>query len=145
MIGLPKKTFYAMEAVLYIAYNGTQARISSKEIATRQSMPTRYLEQIMQRLVRCGILKGGRGPHGGYLLAREKRRISLADICRAVGEEEDIPTSTALGDKIILPVIKDLRKHIIGQLDKVSISDLCEQASARNIRKAADEDTNFTI
>ena len=145
MIGLPRKIFYAMEAVVYVAYNGAHTRVSSKEIATQQGMPTRYLEQIMQRLVRSGILKGVRGPHGGYLLAREKRRITLADICRAVGEEEDIPASTTLGDKVILPAINDLQRNLISQLDKITISALCEQAASRNIKKAADENTDFTI
>lgn len=145
MIQLPKKTFYAIEAVLYIAYNGSQGRISSKEIAAKQGMPPRYLEQIMQRLVRQGILKGVRGPQGGYLLAREKRRISIADICNAVGEDDSIPSSTPLGDKVIMPVIKGFHDNVIRQMRDVTINELYQQASNHNIRKSVEETSNFTI
>lgn len=145
MIQLPKKLFYALEAVLYIAYNGAHTCISSKEIAQKQNMPPRYLEQIMQRLVREGVLKGVRGPNGGYLLAREKRRITLADIAKAVGEEEEIPSSTPLGDKVILPVVKSLQHHIAGQMAEITINDLYQQAGTLNIRKASDERNDFEI
>lgn len=145
MIQLPKKAFYAVEAVLYIAYNGANGRITSKEIAEKQNMPPRYLEQIMQRLVRKGILKGVRGPHGGYLLAREKRRVTLADVYRAVGEDDEIPSSTPLGNKIISPIIKDLQEKIVKQMEEVSINDLYQQASSKSVRKAADEKNDFAI
>ena len=55
----------------------------------------------MQKLVRAGILRGVRGPRGGYLLAREKRRITVADICAALAEEDEIPASTPLGAQVV--------------------------------------------
>ncbi len=145
MIQLPRKTFYAIEAVLYIAYNGVSGRVTSKEIAEKQSMPPRYLEQIMQRLVREGILRGVRGPHGGYLLAREKRRITLADICKAVADDEDIPPSTPLGNRIVLPIVREMQDVLVQQMDGISIGDLYQQASSKNIRKAMDERNDFNI
>ncbi len=145
MIQLPRKIFYAMEAVLYIAYNGAHGRIASKEIAQKQNMPPRYLEQIMQKLVHAGVLKGVRGPHGGYLLAREKRRITLADIYKAVGEDEGVPSSTPLGNKVILPIMKEVQANILQHMEGISINDLYQQAGSRNIRKAADEKNDFNI
>ena len=80
MISPSRKLFYVVEAVVTIAYNAGQGAVSSREIAKSQGLPPRYLEQLMQRLVRSGLLRGMRGPHGGYVLAKERRRITIADI-----------------------------------------------------------------
>src|SRR5262249_33835933 len=70
----------------------------SPEVAARHHLPPRHLEPVLQALVREGILKGVRGPHGGYKLAREARRITAQDILRAArtidnGTETPIPRS----------------------------------------------------
>jgi Rrf2 family protein len=145
MIPFPKKLFYAIEAVLYIAYNAGSEPLSSKEIAGKQGMPSRYLEQMMQKLVRAGILRGVRGPHGGYLLAREKRRITIADICAALAEDEDIAALTPLGSQIVVPVIRKFQAAQEIQLQETTLAELYDEASARNIRKSAQERNDFTI
>ncbi|MDX1580559.1 MAG: Rrf2 family transcriptional regulator, partial [Alphaproteobacteria bacterium] len=88
MIKLSRKTVYALEAVVDIAYNARAEPVQSKEITRRQGIPQRYLEQVMQQLVRAGILRGVRGPRGGYLLARERRRISVAEIVNVIADME---------------------------------------------------------
>ena len=84
MIRLTKKLLFAIEAVLDIAYNGSAAPVRSAEITEREGIPRRYLEPVLQELVREKILIGIRGPSGGYRLARERRRISLG--YRLLGE-----------------------------------------------------------
>ena len=103
---LPKKLYYAVEAVLYIAYNAGNGPISSRDIAEKQGLPPRYLEQLMQRLVHGGVLRGVRGPHGGYMLARERRRITVGDICAVLKEEDERAGRLwrhAARHKIVLP------------------------------------------
>ena len=78
MVRLTKKLLFAVEAVLDVAYNGLS------DITEREGIPQRYLEPVLQELVRHGILIGVRGPSGGYRLARERNRISLGDIVRTV-------------------------------------------------------------
>jgi Rrf2 family protein len=145
MIPFPKKYFYAIEAVLYIAYNAGSEPLSSKEIASRQGQPSRYLEQMMQKLVRAGILRGVRGPRGGYLLAREKRRITVADICAALAEDENTPSSTPLGDQIVMPVIRKFQTTQEASLKETTLAELYEQASRHNIRKSSEERNDFAI
>ena len=84
MFRLTKKMIYALEAVVDVAYNGRTGPVQSRDITRRQEIPQRYLEQVMQQLVRAGILKGVRGPKGGYNLARERRRVSVGEIVRVV-------------------------------------------------------------
>ncbi len=88
MIRLNKKLLFAIEAVLDIAYNGGTAPVRSAEITSRQGIPRRYLEPVLQELVRHNVLVGIRGPSGGYRLARERRRVSIGDIVRTVRELE---------------------------------------------------------
>ena len=145
MIPFPRKLFFAIEAVLYIAYNAASEPLSSKEIAGKQGMPPRYLEQMMQKLVRTGILRGVRGPRGGYLLAREKRRITVADICTALAEDETIPSSTPLGNQIVVPAIRKFQESQIHHLQEMTLAELYDQASARNIRKSSEERNDFAI
>jgi Rrf2 family iron-sulfur cluster assembly transcriptional regulator len=70
MLKLSKKMLFALEAVVDIAYNSRTEPVQSKEITRRQGIPQRYLEQVLQQMVHAGILKGVRGPRGGYRLAR---------------------------------------------------------------------------
>lgn len=147
---LSKKLFYAVEAVLYIAYNAGKGPVSSRDIAAKQGLPPRYLEQLMQRLVRGGILRGVRGPHGGYLLARERRRVSIGEICEVLNEEKDDQDmkgygGTPLGNKIVLPVWETTQGQMMQYLKQVNLADLCEQALSKNIRKDSEEKMDFAI
>ena len=146
---LPKKLFYALEAVLYIAYNAGHGPIASRDIAAKQGLPPRYLEQLMQKLVRGGILRGLRGPNGGYLLARERRRITVADICDILQENDEGDVKgyggTKLGVQIVAPVWQTTHGKAMEYLRQVNLADLCEQALAKHIRKDSEEKTDFAI
>ncbi|MEO0958746.1 MAG: Rrf2 family transcriptional regulator, partial [Pseudomonadota bacterium] len=109
MIRLSRKTMLALEAVLDVAYNARPDPVQSKDITSRQGVPQRYLEHVMQQFVHHGILKGVRGPKGGYTLARERRRITVGDVVRVVDAMDEAsdaePLSAApLGEQIIHPL-----------------------------------------
>ncbi len=141
-----KKIFYAVEAVLFIAYNAKASPVAGSDVAAAQQLPTRYLEPMMQKLVRAGILRGVRGPQGGYVLGRERRRITLADICAVITEEAALPEShTALGSHILHPAASGLMQHWREELANVTIATLCERATAADIPATADTPTDFTI
>ena len=80
---LPRRGLLAVAAVVDIAYHARPTPIAAKTLAARHGLRPRHLETLLQVLVRAGILKGVRGPRGGYELARERRRISIADIVLA--------------------------------------------------------------
>jgi Rrf2 family protein len=73
-----------MSGVFDLAYNGRGHPVQVRVISERQRIPTRYLEQIFQRLRKAELVAGKRGPGGGYVLAREPREITLRDIVEAV-------------------------------------------------------------
>jgi Rrf2 family protein len=149
MLRLPKKTLYALEAVVDIAYNGRPEPVQSKEITARQGIPQRYLEPVMQQLVRAGVLRGVRGPRGGYRLARERRRISVGEIVRIVGDtnggEAENEVGSALGRLVVRPLWRELRDDLMQRLDAVTIEDLCKRAELAGAARAQREPEDFSI
>src|SRR5262245_58407149 len=87
---LPRKSILAITAVIDIALNARGRPVAAKALATRHSLPPRHLEPVLQALVRHGILKGVRGPRGGYELARERNRITVDEIMRAASTVDEV-------------------------------------------------------
>ncbi len=124
----PKKIFHAVEALLNIALNQSNHPLSGKALAQLQNLPPRYLEQMLQKLVHEGILRSLRGPRGGYVLGRERRRITLAEIITAIQAEEDIIASSNLIDKVVLPHFTQAQNVLLEPLAKITLSQLCDEA-----------------
>ena len=80
---LPHKGLLAIAVVVDVALQTDRRPISAKTLATRHGLRPRHLESALQSLVRDGILKGIRGPNGGYQLARDRRGVTANDILRA--------------------------------------------------------------
>jgi Rrf2 family protein len=151
MLRLTKKLLFAIEAVLDIAYNAGTAPVQSGEITQRQGIPRRYLEQVLQQLVRAQILDGVRGPRGGYRLARERRRITVGEIVRVVqalesGEnplEED--SGAELGHRVVRPLWAELQEELMKRLDTVTIEELCTRAHQAGIAGEYASRLDFSI
>ena len=151
MLRLSKKLMFAIEAVLDIAYNAASEPVQSREITRRQGIPRRYLEQVLQQLVRAGILAGVRGPRGGYRLARERRRISVGEIVRIVramesSEDPTIdPAGSELGHKVVRPLWQELQNEVMARLDALSIEELCLRAHQANLKSEAFQKLDYVI
>lgn len=72
---LLRKGVLAIAAVIDVAIQAQGYPVSAKALAARHGLPPRHLEPVLQALVRYGILKGIRGPRGGYELARDRRGV----------------------------------------------------------------------
>ena len=86
---LTTKGRYAVTAMLDIAMHCQQRPVSVQEIAERQDISPAYLEQLVGRLKRAGLLASHRGPGGGYVLGSADTVISVSEIISAVGEGVD--------------------------------------------------------
>jgi Rrf2 family protein len=80
---MSRKSLHAIAAVIDVTINARARPVSAKALAARHRRPPRHLEPVLQALVRDGIVKGIRGPHGGFELGRERRSITADDILRA--------------------------------------------------------------
>jgi Iron-dependent Transcriptional regulator len=72
----------AIAAVVDVALYARPTPVAAKSLAARHHLPPRHLETLLQGLVQANILKGVRGPRGGYELARERRKITVGEIVR---------------------------------------------------------------
>ncbi len=156
--GLSRKSSLALEAVLDVALYARPDPVQAREITKRQGVPQRYLEQVMQALVRANILRGVRGPRGGYRLARERRRISVLEIISVIealdGTEQQALSRSPLSQQIIAPLCARLRRVVENEIASLTIADLCnmmvkDTTSGEDIgvhhNQPDDNDSNFTI
>lgn len=84
MLQVSRKVDYALRAVIYLSLQPPDRPVSVKEIATRRRIPQKFLEKIIQDLIRAGIVQSYRGAHGGYTLARSPAAVSFRDVIEAV-------------------------------------------------------------
>ena len=133
---LPRKSLLAIAAVTDIALRGP---VSGKALTKNLRLPPRHLEPVLQALVREGILKAVRGPHGGYVLAREQHRITANDILRAartVDNESEKPVSgLALLVRAVDPILARAENAFSDTLSGISVEELARSAIPKS-RKA---------
>jgi Rrf2 family protein len=130
---LPRKGVLAVAAVIDVAMQGPGHPISAKTLAARHGLPPRHLEPVLQALVRCGILKGIRGPRGGYELARERRRVTANDILRAAGTVDDSdkpPAGSDLLNKVVLPALAGAEQEFGVALARINLEDMTRDAQS---------------
>ena len=77
---ISKSTEYALLAAVHVAKNYKEGRVLSQQISKEFNIPLEYLLKILQHLVKANVLRSKRGPNGGFVLARDARKISLLQI-----------------------------------------------------------------
>ena len=151
---LTSRTQYGVRALYDLAFHGRGQATQAKEIAERQGIPLRYLEQIMQELKRAGIVEAKRGPRGGYALGRAAGDIRLGEILRALrGGLEDLfaldgvaplPRRKAARRAAALPgdddipalVWRDVIDRLVDVLESVTLQDFVDRAEAAGVKRA---------
>jgi len=137
---LPHKGLLAIAAVVDVALNARERPVSARKLAARHNLPPRHLEPVLQALVHEGIFHGIRGPRGGYELARERRRITVADILRAAGTVDDGDESggedSRILHEVVLPAVADAERTFTLALAQLSLEELVRRAEPLRDRNA---------
>lgn len=144
---LSRRALIAIATVVDVALHARPIPVSAKVLAQRLELGPRHLESILNALVRAGVLKGMRGPRGGYELARERRRITVADIVRAVGGgqgDEVAEVNSPLVAAVIAPAVDRAALAFLGELEKVTVEVLYADAMALSL-SGEEGETDFTI
>jgi Rrf2 family protein len=84
MLRLSREADYSLLAMVYIAAQPAGQLAYRRDIASHYNIPREFLAKVLQKLSRHGLVKSFRGMQGGYQLAREADRITLADVIEAV-------------------------------------------------------------
>lgn len=130
---LPRKGIFAIAAVIDVALHGRSGPVSARNLAARHELPPRHLEPVLQALVREGILKGIRGPRGGYEMARERRDVTVEEILRAAGTadgDEPSLSKSPLLRQVLLPAISEAEKAFSAALERINVDDMARSAEA---------------
>jgi len=137
LVELSCKSEYAILALLEMATHYENCEpMQIRQIALQQKIPDRYLEQLLATLRRGGIVKSQRGSKGGYLLAREPRKISIFEILECLegldvqtGEQNTNPTR--LDNSVVSEIWQEARQAANSVLQNYSLQDLCEKRDSR--------------
>ena len=145
---------YALRALLVLGLNYGQAVIRIRTISLQQTIPKRFLEQILNDLKSAGIVQSRRGAAGGYRLARAPEEITLAEIVRHI--EGALAPVSCVSERFyekcscpdesrcaIRSVMQEVRNAVAKIADRVTIAELCERS--RKLQREPANSLDFII
>jgi Rrf2 family protein len=134
---VPPRGLLAVLAVVDIAINPSQRPLSAKSLAARYNLAPRYLEPMLQMLVQVGILRGIRGPHGGYRLAKPPSELTVDEIFRAalatVTDPHPFLGRNPVVAKVIVPSLEQADRALSNALLSVTIEALAARATSLGV------------
>jgi len=130
---LTRKGEYALLALIDLVEHLGDGHVSSKDISVRKNIPRKYLEQILLILRRGGYALSARGAEGGYRLAKDPEKITLAEILRliegALAPVESVSQyfyehTPIEGQKKLLHIFKEIRDQVVQRLEETTLADI---------------------
>ena len=148
---LTTKGRYAVTAMLDLAYHSQKKPVTLTDIAARQTISLSYLEQLFARLRRANMVKGIRGPGGGYTLAGKASDINIADIVAAVdepieatkcgGEANCQQEQACLTHDLWMGLSQQIRDYLKG----ITLAQLLEKHHVQEVAKRQDQEAQRVI
>src|SRR2546422_11585767 len=131
---------YAIKAMLDLSMREAAGLVSIQEIASRQSIPQRYLEQVLLQLKRGGLLTSKRGASGGYHLTKSPDDITVGEVLRAV-EGPTAPFESMRGGRRsasdLAELWEALSKAVSQVIDRMTFGELAARAAQRRAAAGA--------
>lgn len=131
---LSTKARYGLRAMLCLALSDRDRWVMTKEIAEQQHLPLTYLEQLMMSLRKAGLVSAVRGARGGYMLAREADKITLAEIVEAlegpihIADCSDVPNCCMEpADCALKEIFGGVNKALYDAFNGITLSDFAER------------------
>lgn len=135
LLDLSAKVEYALLALLELAiHHDKKMPLTMNDIAAKQPIPERYLEQILTQLRRAGVVQSQRGSKGGFLLVREPWQITLLEIVSLVeGERKDKKNSeiSTIEKTLVWEIWEKANNAAIEVLHGYTLQDLCQERETR--------------
>ena len=132
---------YGLRAFIDLACYGAEEPVSISSISARQEISERYLEQLMAKLKKAGLVKSIRGAGGGYRLAKDAAEVSVGDVLRALEGDLEPATCAALhseGSCITKYVWKKVNESMAQTVDSIMINTLVEMN--KEVKKEGQKD-----
>ena len=121
-----------MRALVELALAAGRGPVSASLIAKRQDLSVAYLEQLLHRLKKQGVVRSIRGPKGGYVLARDAETINVADIVRVLDgagalQDGKVKEGHRHAQRIAHAVSRCVHERVAKSLGEVTLRDLCDE------------------
>ncbi len=143
---LSTRSTYGMRALVELAFASGRGPLSASAIARRQSLSVAYLDQLLHRLKKQGVVRSIRGPKGGYILAKEPRAIHMASIVSILegtmattngkGKGQRLPVRVSTprpGERIGQAVVRTVQERLTRALESLTLADLCEEVRTQDL------------
>ena len=137
---LNQKFYLLTESLVYLALN-PNAPVSGKNLHAALKIADRSLEAELQACVNAGYLKSVRGPKGGYVLATDKRNISLKNVYDLVGSEAE-SSARVFYKRILQPIVANAELEYFAKFEAINLHELWESVSTKAVKK---QNPDFTI
>ncbi|MCX5800316.1 MAG: RrF2 family transcriptional regulator [Candidatus Eisenbacteria bacterium] len=131
---------YGVRAMFDLALHYGDGPVPGKTISERQNITLPYLEQLMTSLRRSGLVRSVRGPHGGYVLARNPSTVKVGEIIRSLEGPIEITYCVGQTDRsnkclnaegcVSQILLRKLNVQLKAALDSTTLSDLCAEAGS---------------
>ena len=121
---ITSKSNYALKLLVDIAEHRESGFVPLADIAERQSISKKYLEQIVPMLIKGGLLRANRGNRGGYMLNVSPDKCSIGDILRAT--EGCVLSFTIDPDDVFQFVWKDVQRDVEKCVDRITLQDIIQ-------------------
>jgi Rrf2 family transcriptional regulator, iron-sulfur cluster assembly transcription factor len=130
---MSRRSVLAIAAVVDVALHSRSAPVDAKTLAARHKLRPRHLEPLLRGLVHAKILKGVRGPRGGYELARERRHITVGEIVHtamslSTADPDDLDANSVLLERVIDPAVRRAAETFLANLDAITVEQMCDTA-----------------
>lgn len=129
---------YALRLMVDLALAESTSPISLKDVAARQNLSDKYLEQIVTPLSHAGIVRSVRGAGGGYLLTRKPEEYTVGDILRPLeGDLAPVECATdaaycdRCGECVTVELWQEIHRAVSQVVDNTTLADLVERAKAK--------------
>lgn len=143
---LSTRSRYGTRLLLDVARHQEDGPVHLTEVAGRQDLPLKYLEQITIPLKRAGLMKSIRGPKGGYVLGRPAEDISLAEVVGLLEDGECLVDCLAQDDSCrhtatcaTRLVWQEAGQALFDRLRRITLADLLKRDEALRARKGSDD------
>ena len=145
---LTTRGHYSVKALLDLSLQVNNSPTSVKAIAKRQDLPAPYLEKLLIKMRRAGLVQSVRGSQGGYQLAHAPDKISLGQILKAVDETIEplpryLPDANQAEDWVTFSLWKRLHQKLQEALSSITLADL--YYDARSWQAAQGQASSFVV
>jgi len=130
---LSTKSRFAVTAMIDVALREDRGPVSLAAISERHHISLSYLEQLFSKLRQQGLVESTRGPGGGYSLARNADKISMADIVGAVDAPTEDENSSEAGSWMNSELWSSLNAKMLAHLQSITLRQLVAEQRAKGV------------